>query len=92
MLYCNNNYLLFVYCRYVPALRPLRNCALVLNFPPTLPSRLASRLLEISVAQALKTDSSALMALCEKADNDIRSCLATLQVRVLINLTLVCIL
>jgi len=52
--------------------------ALVLQFPPTHPTRLAQRLLTISNAQGVKTDLSALLALAEKADYDIRSCLATL--------------
>lgn len=65
--------------QYVPALRPLRQVALILNFPPTLPTRLASRLLEISTHERLAADMSSLLVLCEKANNDIRSCLSTLQ-------------
>ena len=48
-------------------------------FPPTLCSRLAQRLGDIAGRQRLRTDTTALIALCEKADNDIRSCLSTLQ-------------
>ena len=48
-------------------------------FPPTLCSRLAQRLGDIAGRQRLRTDTTALLALCEKADNDIRSCLSTLQ-------------
>ena len=33
----------------------------------------------ISLREQLKTDMTALMALCEKSQNDIRSCLSTLQ-------------
>uniref|UniRef100_A0A3P8UV44 Chromosome transmission fidelity protein 18 homolog n=1 Tax=Cynoglossus semilaevis TaxID=244447 RepID=A0A3P8UV44_CYNSE len=64
---------------YVPALRPLRQQAFLLAFPQTQPSRLAQRLSEISLRQGMKTDTGALMSLCEKTDNDIRSCINTLQ-------------
>ncbi|KAL7405364.1 hypothetical protein ABVT39_027802 [Epinephelus coioides] len=64
---------------YVPALRPLRQQAFLLTFPQTQPSRLAQRLAEISLQQGLKTDTGTLMSLCEKTDNDIRSCINTLQ-------------
>ena len=37
----------FYFFRYSPALKPLRQIALVLNFPPTTTSRLASRLNEV---------------------------------------------
>ncbi|XP_024115257.1 chromosome transmission fidelity protein 18 homolog isoform X1 [Oryzias melastigma] len=64
---------------YTPALRPLRQQAFLLTFPQTQPSRLTQRLSEISVRQGLKADTGALMCLCEKTDNDIRSCINTLQ-------------
>ncbi|XP_013395574.1 chromosome transmission fidelity protein 18 homolog [Lingula anatina] len=64
---------------YVPALRTLRQNALVLHFPPTASAQLASRLLEISRMNKISTDMSALLQLCEKTNNDIRSCLNTLQ-------------
>nr|XP_006637330.2 PREDICTED: chromosome transmission fidelity protein 18 homolog [Lepisosteus oculatus] len=64
---------------YVPALRQLRQQAFLLAFPPTQPSRLVQRLTEISKRQGMKADTGALMALCEKTDNDIRSCINTLQ-------------
>ncbi|XP_065110325.1 chromosome transmission fidelity protein 18 homolog [Paramisgurnus dabryanus] len=64
---------------YVPALRPLRQQAFLLTFPQTLPSRLAQRLTEITRRQGMKADTGTLMALCEKTDNDIRSCINTLQ-------------
>ncbi|KAF2888067.1 hypothetical protein ILUMI_18107 [Ignelater luminosus] len=63
---------------YVPALRPLRQIAFVVNFPPTASARLAERLNEIAKHQHIKTDFGALNALCEKSGNDIRSCLAVL--------------
>ncbi|CAI9740559.1 transmission fidelity 18 homolog [Octopus vulgaris] len=64
---------------YVPALRQLRPVALVFTFPPTDSARLAGRLYQVSRWETLKAEMNALMALCEKTDNDIRSCLNTLQ-------------
>ncbi|XP_063865703.1 chromosome transmission fidelity protein 18 homolog isoform X1 [Scylla paramamosain] len=64
---------------YTPALRPLRQMALVVKFPPTHTTRLAQRLFEISREQRLKADLSVLMTLCDKTENDIRSCLSVLQ-------------
>ncbi|XP_064414808.1 chromosome transmission fidelity protein 18 homolog isoform X2 [Latimeria chalumnae] len=64
---------------YVPALRQLRQQAFTLSFPVTLPSRLVQRLHEISIKQGMKADTGALLALCEKTENDIRSCVNTLQ-------------
>ena len=64
---------------YAPSLRPLRQQALVVPFPPTLRRRLCERLLDISRRERLMTDSSALTALCAKTEDDIRSCLSTLQ-------------
>ncbi|XP_066137903.1 chromosome transmission fidelity protein 18 homolog [Euwallacea fornicatus] len=63
---------------YVPALRPLRQIAFVMHFPSTSTSRLAERLMEISRRQQIKTDNGAMMALAEKSNNDIRSCLSVL--------------
>ncbi|CAI5792381.1 transmission fidelity 18 homolog isoform X1 [Podarcis lilfordi] len=65
--------------QYVPSLRLLRQQAFLLNFPSTAPSRLVQRLHEITVKQGMKADTGALLALCEKAENDIRSCINTLQ-------------
>ncbi|XP_045103960.1 chromosome transmission fidelity protein 18 homolog isoform X2 [Portunus trituberculatus] len=64
---------------YTPALRPLRHMALVVRFPPTHTTRLAQRLFEISREQRLRADLSVLMSLCDKTENDIRSCLSVLQ-------------
>lgn len=36
--------------------------------------------LQISLQQGMKADTGTLMSLCEKTDNDIRSCINTLQV------------
>ncbi|XP_075292983.1 chromosome transmission fidelity protein 18 homolog isoform X2 [Opisthocomus hoazin] len=65
--------------RYVPALRPLRQQAFLLTFPRTAPSRLAQRLCEIALRQGMRADAGALLALCEKTENDIRACINTLQ-------------
>ena len=64
---------------YTPSLRPLRQIALVIPFPPTSSVKLAERLKEIALKEKLSTDLTALLALCKKSDNDIRSCLSTLQ-------------
>ena len=64
---------------FTPALRPLKQLALVIPFPPTAPDRLAERLKEITKREKMKTDLTALLSLCKKTDNDIRSCLSTLQ-------------
>ncbi|XP_046856217.1 LOW QUALITY PROTEIN: chromosome transmission fidelity protein 18 homolog, partial [Xenia sp. Carnegie-2017] len=64
---------------YVPALRQLRQLAFVLTFLSTMSGRLAQRLLEVSRKELFQTDMSTLLALCEKTENDIRSCLNTLQ-------------
>ncbi|XP_063286530.1 chromosome transmission fidelity protein 18 homolog isoform X1 [Pelobates fuscus] len=65
--------------QYVLSLRQLRQQAFMLHFPQTLPSRLVQRLYEITIKQDMKADTGALMALCEKTENDIRSCINTLQ-------------
>ncbi|KAM6423721.1 chromosome transmission fidelity protein 18 homolog [Liasis olivaceus] len=65
--------------QYVPALRLLKQQAFILSFPSTSQSRLVQRLHEITVLQGMKADIGALTALCEKTDNDIRSCINTLQ-------------
>lgn len=64
---------------YVPALRPLRQIALTLHFPQIQRARLARRLLEIMKRQRMKGDQAAIIALCNKAGDDVRSCLSTLQ-------------
>ena len=64
---------------YVPALRQLRQQALVLKFPPTSVSRLTSRLTFICRREHLRADKTSLMNLCELAANDIRSCINTLE-------------
>lgn len=63
---------------YVPALRTLRQVSFIVKFPPTASIRLAERLSEISRRQQIKTDLGAMLALSEKTNNDIRSCLSVL--------------
>eukprot|EP00112_Aurelia_sp_Birch-Aquarium-sp1_P012693 Seg2672.7 transcript_id=Seg2672.7/GoldUCD/mRNA.D3Y31 product="Chromosome transmission fidelity protein 18-like" protein_id=Seg2672.7/GoldUCD/D3Y31 len=64
---------------YVPALRQLRQIALTLSVPQITPARLAQRLVEISRKQKMRADMACLLALCDKSENDIRSCINTLQ-------------
>lgn len=63
---------------YTPSLRQLRQQAFVIHFPNTSSTKLAQRLMEICRKQDIKTDVSALTLLCDKAQNDIRSCISTL--------------
>lgn len=63
---------------YVPALRSLRQIAFIINFPPTSSGRLSERLMEICKKQLLQTDAGSMLALAEKSNNDIRSCLSIL--------------
>ncbi|XP_056634138.1 chromosome transmission fidelity protein 18 homolog isoform X1 [Diorhabda sublineata] len=63
---------------YVPALKPLRQIAFVIHFPPTCSTRLAERLMSICRREQIKTDLGTMMALAEKSNNDIRSCLSVL--------------
>ncbi|CDW52081.1 AAA domain containing protein [Trichuris trichiura] len=67
---------------YAPALRDLRRIALVLHVPPLETQRLAERLLQICESEDLTIQISVLRSLCQKADNDIRSCINTLQLLV----------
>lgn len=64
---------------YEPALRPLRQIAFVVTFPPIETTRLTERLLQIAQRERLKTDFSALYAMSEKSGNDVRCCISTLQ-------------
>ncbi|CAB0014814.1 unnamed protein product [Nesidiocoris tenuis] len=64
---------------YVPALRSLRQIAFTIVFPPTSSARLGERLMEISKMEKIITDFGTMMALSEKSNNDIRSCLSILQ-------------
>lgn len=64
---------------YAPALRQLRQCAFVVNFPQIDSTRLAERLFTIAKKESVKTDMSTLLSLAEKTGNDIRSCISVLQ-------------
>ena len=66
---------------YAPVLRPLRAVAKCFTFRPTRTPRLVKRLQEISTREGIKVPNATLAILCERTDNDIRSCLNTLQVR-----------
>ncbi|CAF1157076.1 unnamed protein product [Rotaria sordida] len=64
---------------YVPALKPLRQIALILNFPRIEQTILAKRLLTISEQLNIQSDLITLNSLCVKAACDIRSCLHFMQ-------------
>ncbi|XP_040575885.1 chromosome transmission fidelity protein 18 homolog [Lepeophtheirus salmonis] len=64
---------------YIPSLRPLKQISKVIMFPPISSHRLVERLKFISSKEKLYTDQSTLAVICEKTNNDIRSCLSTLQ-------------
>ncbi|CAF4005072.1 unnamed protein product [Rotaria sp. Silwood2] len=64
---------------YVPALKPLRQIALILNFPRIEQTVLAKRLLTISEQLNIQSDLITLNSLCAKAACDIRSCLHFMQ-------------
>lgn len=65
--------------QYAPALRELRSIAKVFRFDKPDLGRLTSRLQEICNKEGLRADTQTVMALCNLADHDIRSCLNTLQ-------------
>ncbi|CAF3752530.1 unnamed protein product [Rotaria sordida] len=64
---------------YVPALKPLRQIALILNFPRIEQTILAKRLLTIAEQLNIQSDLITLNSLCVKAACDIRSCLHFMQ-------------
>ncbi|GAV05676.1 hypothetical protein RvY_15770 [Ramazzottius varieornatus] len=64
---------------YVPALKSLRQSTMVLRFPSIDRSRLVSRLSDICRGMEVQADSSVLTTLCEKSEDDIRTCLNSLQ-------------
>ncbi|XP_017153477.1 chromosome transmission fidelity protein 18 homolog [Drosophila miranda] len=64
---------------YDPALRPLRQIAFVVTFPPIDAARLAERLGNIAQKEQLKTDFGSLITLAEKSGNDVRSCISSMQ-------------
>ncbi|XP_068151463.1 chromosome transmission fidelity protein 18 homolog [Drosophila tropicalis] len=64
---------------YDPALRPLRQIAFVVQFPPIDSARLAERLIQVAKKEKMKTDFGSLIALAEKSGNDVRSCISSMQ-------------
>lgn len=64
---------------YVPALRVLRQIALVLHVPAINANRLTQRLIEISMKEDIRINRHALTTLAEKSNCDIRNCLSLLQ-------------
>ncbi|KAI8121802.1 Chromosome transmission fidelity protein 18 like protein [Lucilia cuprina] len=64
---------------YDPALRPLRQIAFVVTFPPIDSARLAERLVQVAQNERLKTDFGTLISLAEKSGNDVRCCISTMQ-------------
>ncbi|KAK9821413.1 hypothetical protein WJX81_000979 [Elliptochloris bilobata] len=64
---------------YAPALRPLRAVAQIVQFRPPAVDRIIGRLRQICAAEGLFVDRTALAALVERTDGDVRACLNTLQ-------------
>merc|ERR1712136_150159 len=64
---------------YIPALRLLRQQSYVLEFPSISSSRLASRLTQMCRLERMPFDMTAVLSLCEKSGNDVRTCINTLQ-------------
>ncbi|XP_019858878.1 PREDICTED: chromosome transmission fidelity protein 18 homolog [Amphimedon queenslandica] len=64
---------------YATSLRTLKQLAVVFTVPITVTGKLANRLMDVCRREGISTTTSTLMALCEKTDNDIRTCLNTLQ-------------
>lgn len=64
---------------YGANLRSLRQIAFVVNFQQIDNSRLAERLLHIASKERVRSDLTALLALAEKTNGDIRSCLSMIQ-------------
>lgn len=65
--------------RYAPVLRPLRKAALVVAVKPPSSEQLLARLRDICARERIDVDGFVLRHLCDMAENDIRSCLHTLQ-------------
>lgn len=64
---------------YGANLRSLRQIAFVVNFQQIDNARLAERLQHIANKERVKTDLTALLAMAEKTNGDIRSCLSMIQ-------------
>ena len=70
---------------YAPNLRPLRPLARIIRFTPPTNVMLVHRLRSICVEEGLGADSKNLTMLTEIAEGDLRSCLNTLQVSLLVS-------
>eukprot|EP01122_Echinamoeba_exundans_P003703 TRINITY_DN13779_c0_g1_i1.p1 TRINITY_DN13779_c0_g1~~TRINITY_DN13779_c0_g1_i1.p1 ORF type:complete len:958 (-),score=203.79 TRINITY_DN13779_c0_g1_i1:36-2873(-) len=64
---------------WVPALRPLRDRAVVFRLEPPSLTSLLSRLQSVCKAEGVRVDAGFLQALAELTNRDIRACLNTLQ-------------
>lgn len=64
---------------YAKGLRELRKKAIVFHFRKTQTEKLMARLREICYKEKILIEHEILMRLCESNDNDIRSCLNTLE-------------
>ncbi|KJE92041.1 hypothetical protein CAOG_003073 [Capsaspora owczarzaki ATCC 30864] len=64
---------------FARSLQALRQVALVVPFPNTSGSRLQTRLTQICKAERFELEANVLVTLCESTNNDIRSCINTLQ-------------
>ncbi|CAK0735135.1 hypothetical protein CVIRNUC_000533 [Coccomyxa viridis] len=64
---------------YAPVLRPLRAIAKIVHFKKPSVDRICSRLRHICQAEGLSVNRQALITLCDKTEQDLRSCLNTLQ-------------
>lgn len=64
---------------YGANLRQLRQMAFVVNFQSIDNSRLAERLIHISSKEHVDTDLTTMLALAEKSEGDIRSCISVIQ-------------
>ena len=65
--------------QYAPVLRPLRGVADCFSFKSTKGERLVKRLRDICRSESIHVPGNVLSVLCKRTDNDIRSCLNTLQ-------------
>jgi chromosome transmission fidelity protein 18 len=64
---------------YAPALRPLRQVAEMVEFRPASNMQLVARLRAVCQSERIHTDLHTLNALCHQSDQDVRTCLNTLQ-------------
>ena len=65
--------------QYAPSVRALREFAQVVVFPKPHTQRLVTRLRQICKAERVPVANDALQYLCNASENDVRTCLNTLQ-------------